>query len=390
MIISKKQINILPFSTKLVLSICISLTLLSCDNTETSHKHEHHTDDTETSHKLEHQIQKTDHLVEYIELDKKSVSLTQKLSGVLEAVTRIRLYNDESGRIIKSPHHEGDFVKKGDLLIQLDNSFIKIDVAKAKASRQQAKVDLARLKKLLGKKISTEEEVAHAKTTLDLALAEENHQLTRLQRTTINAPIDGLITERLYEPGDLLAPQSHIQTIINPESLRLKASLAERWIPLVENKQAVTIRINALGEKTFTAMVNRIHPTINNRTHKGIIEILLSPIPQGSQEGQFIHAEIKLKATDRLVLPEYAVHFEPEGSYVYRLITADKKSSVEKVFFNQGQQFESSIEVLSQLNPGDRIISKGFLGLRDGKKVKIANKENNDNSTLTKISSEDK
>ena len=261
MIISKKTASYLPLFGWLSAGLLIT----ACDNTGPADS-------------SSHRAQQTLHRVEVITVEKRPVSLSQTVSGTLEAVTKIRLYNEESGRIIKLPYHEGDEVKKGTLLVQLDNELLKTDVAKAKASREQASVDLSRLKKLLPKKIATEEEVARAKTELDLAIAEEKRQLTRLKRTSITAPIDGLITKRLYEPGDLLAQHSQIHSIIDATSLRLKASLAERWLPLVKKNQLVTMQIDALGDKKFKASIVRIHPTINASTHKGIIEILLSPV----------------------------------------------------------------------------------------------------------------
>jgi len=340
-----------------VSSLCLILS--SCDTGDTSFNSS--------------KAQKTLHRVEIIKVENKPVFLKQIVSGTLEAVTKIRLYNEESGRITKLPFYEGDFVKKGTLLVQLDNELLKTDVAKATASKEQAKVDLSRVKKLLPKKISTEEEVAKARTILDLAIAEEKRQLTRLQRTSIKAPIDGLITKRFYEPGDLLAQQSHIHSIIDPSALRLKASLAERWIPLVKTNQAIALRIDALGDKPFNAKVVRIHPTIKASTHKGIIEILLNPVPAGAKIGQFARAEIELKATERLIIPVHTIHYEPEGTYVFRVIDNDEgKTVAEKVFFEQGQQFGSVTEVLSKLNPGDKIVSRGYLGLRNGKKVAIA------------------
>lgn len=362
MIISKKQVNIssLFIVIKTVISLVLALNLLSCD---TSGNH--------STDKLP--ARKVLHRVEVITVESKPVSLTQIVSGTLEAVTRIRLYNEESGRITHLPHHEGDYVKKGDLLVQLDNEILKTDVAKARASREQAKVDLERLKKLLPKKISTEEEVARARTELDLAVAEEQRQLTRLKRTSIKAPVDGLITRRLYEPGDMLAPQSHILSIIDPGALQLEASLAERWISLVKQNQAVTIRIKALGDQLYNANITRIHPAINPDTHKGTIEIRLNPVPGKARVGQFAQAEIKLEATERLVIPVHTIHFEPEGAYVFRVTKDDKGNNIaEKVFFKQGQQFNSVTEILSGLNPGDSIVSRGYLGLRDGKKIEIA------------------
>ncbi len=358
MIISKKRLHYL------LLSVCLpSLMLITaCDS-----------DDGVSNHAQ--RAKPGLHRVEVITLENKAVALQQTVSGTLEAVTRIRLYNEESGRLIHLLYHEGDFVKKGRLLAQLDDKFLEIEFAKAKASREQVELDLSRLKKLLPNKISTEEEVARARTELDLAIAEEKRQRTRLERTRIKAPIDGLITRRLYEPGDMLPAQSHILTIIDPSALRLRAELAERWLPLVKTGLAVSLQIDALGDKKFNAEIVRIHPTINANTHKGTIEILLSPAPKNATVGQFSRAQLKLKASNRLVIPAHAIHYEPAGSYVYRVVENDSQQTiVEKIFFVQGQQFSSVVEIHSGLNAGDRVVSRGFLGLRNDKKVKITNK----------------
>ena len=347
-------------ATLLVFSFALSLS--ACDKT-----------DNKSAGNSGHKIRSTTHRVETIDAEIKSVALTQTISGTLQAVTKIRFYNEESGRITRLPYYEGDRVKKGDLLVQLDNELLKTDVAKARAAREQARVDLDRLKKLLPNKISTEEEVARAQTVLDLARTEEKHQLTRLQRTSIKSPINGMVTKRLYEPGDLLPPQSHILSIIDPSALRLKAGLAERWLPLVKKDQAVKLKIDALGDRRFDAKVIRIHPTIDASTHKGIIEIQLSPVPEGARIGQFTRASIELKASDRLVIPVYIIHYEPAGAFVFRIVEKDDGSTVvEKVFFEQGQQFSSVVEVLSGLQAGDKIVSRGFIGLRAGKKVEVA------------------
>jgi len=318
--------------------------------------------------------QSSAHRVEIIAAQQKSISLQQIVSGTLEAVTKIRLYNEESGRITQLPFHEGDRVKKGDLLVQLDNELLKTDVAKARASKDQAKLDLHRLKSLLAKNIATEEEVAKARTLLDLAVAEEKRQRIRLQRTRINAPIDGLITKRLYEPGDMLAQQAHILTLIDPGTLKLKVSLAERWLPFVKKDQTIKLQIDALGDRKISARILRIHPTINASTHKGIIEILIDPVPDGATVGQFARANIELEASNRLVIPIHTIHYEPQGAYVYRILdNNDKSYSVEKVYLEPGQQFNDVVEILSGLSAGDRIVSRGYLGLRNGKAVEIAN-----------------
>ena len=366
MIISKNQSRYSVILATVFITLSCPTLLISCDSTDSG----------KSSQLSSHKAKKKSHRIEVVKVEDKAISITQTVSGTLEAVTKIRLYNEESGRITSLPYYEGDRVKKGTLLVQLDNVLLKTDVAKAKATKEQAELDLSRLKTLLPKKISTEEEVARARTEVDLASAEEKHQKTRLRRTSIKAPISGLISQRLYETGDMLAQQSHILTIIDPAKLQLKASLAERWLPLVKKGQDVTLRIDALGEKKFKASINRIHPTIDTATHKGKVEILLNKVPEGAVAGQFSRAYIELTATNRLTIPAHTIHYEPDGAYVYRVKeNKDGQTSVEKVFFEQGQQYASVAEVLSKLQAGDHIVSRGFLGLRDGKKVEIGHPE---------------
>lgn len=360
MIITKKTPLIsAKFVTTVFLTLSLSTALISCDGSA----------ERDITNK---RYQPSVHRVDVVIAEKKPVNLTQSLSGTLEASTKIRLYNEESGRIVKLPFYEGDSVRKDTLLVQMDDALIKVDYAKARASREQAKVDLDRLKKLLPKKISTEEEVARARTELDLAIAEEKRQKTRLERTSIEAPIDGLITKRYFEPGDYVPPLSHIYTIIDPTILRLKASIAERWIPLIDTDQKAMVTIDALGGQKFPADIIRIHPTIDADTHKGIIEVVLNPTPANAKVGQFSRISIKLRSEQRLIIPVHSVHFEPDGAFVY-IVDEDKdgKQAARKTSVVQGQQFGEFTEVLSGIEIGDRVVSRGYLALRDGKKVEI-------------------
>jgi len=363
MIISKKSPSILTTSA----GVLFALLLSACQP-----------DDQASNKGAAGKNRPSEHRVEVILVKDQPVSIRQTVSGTLEAITRIRLYNEESGRIISLPYHEGDQVKRGTVLAQLDNELIKTELAKAHASREQAEVDLARLKKLLPKQISTEDEVARARTELDLAMAEENYQQIRLQRSTIKAPIDGIITERHFEPGDKVAEHSHIHSIIDPDGIRLRADLSERLLPMVSEDQSVTVKIDAIGNKGFDAHISRIHPTVDSSTHKGTIEIELAPLPENTPHsirvGQFARAELLLETSGRTVIPAHTIHYEPEGSYVYRVISDDDGNTVvEKVDFEQGLQFGDQVEVLSRLEAGDMIVSRGHLGLRPGRKVVVTN-----------------
>lgn len=314
------------------------------------------------------------HRVETAPVQKQNITIKKILAGNLEAVTRIRIFNEESARIISLPFFEGDQVNQGDILVKLDDRLIRAEVAKARASYKQAQADLKRLKKLLSKNISTPEEIAQARTTVELAKADVDYQLIRLKRTQISATISGIVTERLNEPGDYISEQTHILTLIDPTRLRVKLALSERYIPLVKPGQTVPVQLDSHGTKSFPAKIKRVFPTINRETLKGTIELEINPVPEGAKAGQFIRATIDMNLAEQLVIPASAILLEPAGSFVYRIKENNHNTVVEKVYFEKGPQYGNKTVINSGISDGDTIVKRGFLGLRDGKTVEIANK----------------
>jgi membrane fusion protein (multidrug efflux system) len=292
-------------------------------------------------------------------------------SGTIEAGTRVRLYNEVSGKIRYLPYHEGDAVAAHTIVIGLDDAVIQAELDKATASREQAKIDYDRLKKLK-KQLASDDEIARAHTAYNIAVADEKLQQTRLNKTTIKAPFDGIITERHYEPGDVVPMHSHILSMIDPESLLVEIQLAEYWIPLIQGGDSVDVQIDALADSIHAGLIKRIHPTIDAGTRKGTVEIEFQPVPFGAQAGQLARVHLKTRPADKLVVPAHTLHHDSKGAYVY---VVDEESKANKIYVQKGMQFGEAIEITSGLKADDAIVTKGFNGLRHGKKVKVRNKD---------------
>ena len=315
---------------------------------------------------------KPSHLVEATISSLRAVSHEQILSGTLEATTSVRLHNEEAGQITQMPFHEGDVVKQGTLLIALDSDMIKAELDKATAQRQQADIDYKRLKKLLPKKLASEEEVARSLTTLNIAKAEQQLQQLRMDRAQIKAPFDGVVSQRNNEPGDAVSAHSHILSLIKPDSLLIKVNVSDQWLSLVSKGDAMQLTIDALGDIEHTAYIERIHPAISVSTRKGTIELVLRPVPDQARAGQMARIHFKSPAVERLVIPTHSVHHDIDGAYAYLIISnEDGKSIVQKRQLKKGLQFGEWTEIISGIEIGDKLITKGFLGLRDGKVVTI-------------------
>lgn len=310
------------------------------------------------------------HVVETVVAGIQSVQNQLTTSGTIEAGTKVRLYNEVSGKITYLPYHEGDAVAAHTIIIGLDDEVIQAELDKATATREQAKIDYDRLKKLQ-KQLASDEEIARAHTAYNIAVADEKLQQTRLDKTAIKAPFDGLITERHFEQGDVVPMHSHIMTLIDPESLQVTIHLSENWIPLIQPGDPVNIQIDALSGSIHPGLIKRIHPTIDANTRKGTVEIEFQPVPFGASSGQLARVYLKTRPASKLVIPSHALHHDGKGAYVY---VVDNESKTRKTYVEKGAQYGELFDITGGLSINDSIVVKGFNGLRDGKKVVVHNR----------------
>ncbi len=289
------------------------------------------------------------------------------LSGSLEARHSVEIYNQEEGLIVSLLVYEGDVVEKDQLLVELDARLISAELNKAKIAHRQAALDYTRLKKLRKKRLTTDDALAQAKTSLELAQAEETVLQTRYQFTRLKAPFAGVITERLKDSGDVVQKYSHILSLSDISQLKVKLSISELLLPNIRSGQKVSVRIDALGNKAYPAILTRLYPTIDNATRQGTVEIRLNAPPQNTLPGQLVQVILPDKTTVKLHIPLVAVKHNNEGSYVYTI----KNNKAIQTQIITGKQVGSQIEVLSGLKQNDKVITQGFLGLSNNKPIKI-------------------
>jgi len=308
--------------------------------------------------------------VEVAEVIRAPIVTRRIVTGTLEAATAVKIFNEEPGRLIALPYYEGDTVKQGDVLARIDDSLLQSELNKATASLKQAEQDLQRLTRLVSRKLASDEELSRAQTAVEQTRAETELLQNRINRSQIRAPFDGVISERLREPGDVVPLYSHILTLIDPGYLKAEIHLSELLVTNITEQQPVSMRIDALGEKEYQAQVSRIHPTINPSTRQGIIEVKLQPVPPGAKPGQLCRVTIQSESTPRLTIPFPALRHDNTGEFVYKV---DSNNVIHKVRVESGIQLADRVEIIDGVALGDRIVAKGFIGLRDGATVAVTN-----------------
>lgn len=307
------------------------------------------------------------HLVKVTSVLNSAMTSQQRLSGSLEAHRSVQIFNQEEGLILSISAYPGDTVEKDQVIIELDSKLILAESNKADIAHRQAALDLKRIKQLRKKRLATEESLTSAQTNLELTRAEKTVLSTRVQRSKIKATFNGIISQRLKEPGDVVAKFSRILTLEDISQLKAKVNISELLLPNIALGTKINIRIDALGANTFPAVISRIYPTINKTTRQGTIEVTLDNPPQSAKPGQLCRIILTGQTTPRLHVPLTAIKHNFNGSYVYKIV--DKKAVITTV--TTGVQFGTDIEVVSGLQANDKVVTQGFLGLKDKKTITI-------------------
>jgi RND family efflux transporter MFP subunit len=318
--------------------------------------------------------QKDAHSVSVITLQEKALTRSYALIGTTESTRTIKILNQEDGRILELPYFEGDLVKKGDLLVRIDDEELRAEMDKAVANRKQAKTDLTRLEKLRPRNLASEDEVARARTQLELARAEEALLDTRLRETRIMAPFDGMVSERLMERGDLAPAHSHILTLYDPKALLIRAQLAERLLPRIRSGHFIIQFPASADHSHMEATPRRIYPALDSDTHQIIVELQAESLPDDVVPGMLVRIDFTPAAKPQLWLPLAALHEDAQGRFVY----VHQEGKARRVPVDTGTITADHIRIRKGLKAGDEVIIAGFIGLRDGKVVTVEGQNKHD------------
>jgi membrane fusion protein (multidrug efflux system) len=306
------------------------------------------------------------HLVELATVRRGTLSLSRVYTGSLRARRVHRVHAQEVGSITALPAYEGDRVRTGSVILRLDRVLLETELAKAMAVRKEAQANLARLERLVRSRMVAEDEVSRGRTAVDVATAEEALLRTRLGYTVVTAPFDGVVTQRLAEPGDVVERHDHVLTLADPSSLIADLEVSELILPHVTLGDRVGVRIDALGDQRLQGRVLRIHPTLDAATRLGRVEVELTPAPDGARAGQFARVSFEVRALDRQMVPFSALRRDTVGEYVFRL---REDGHVERLAVRGGRRLAERVEILEGLSDGDQVVTKGFLGLVSGARV---------------------
>ncbi|MCC6072760.1 efflux RND transporter periplasmic adaptor subunit [Massilia sp. GCM10020059] len=314
-----------------------------------------------------------------------SVASGPVITGSVQPERKADLRAEVSAVVLQVLKENGDVVKRGDVLVKLDETAIRDSLnsaeAAARASKQaldQAERQVERMKTLRTSGMTSaaamdDAEVRRNNALSDLAAARTRAVQARqqLQRTLVRAPFDGVVSERKVSAGDTASIGKELLKVIDPTSMRFEGRVSADRIAMVKPGQAVNFRINGYPGQEFRGVVKRVDPAANEVTRQ--VEVLVGFAPGAAQprvSGLYGEGRIEAETAAALMLPEGSLVKAGDSAFAWRL----KDRTLNKVGIKLGPRDPRSgqYEVLSGLAAGDIVMRSVSSTFTDGQKVEMA------------------
>lgn len=297
-----------------------------------------------------------------------TVNRNFEANGVFEPSQELKLMAETSGSIVKIHHTKGDYVRKGDLIVQIDDRLIRSEYTIAKLNRDQAEKDLERFKNLASTDAITKKQLEENENAFKIADAQLAALKKRLDDTQVTAPIAGFINEDYYEMGTLVSPGMPLADIINKDPLKLAVKVTETEIAKVKLGDEIAVRVNAMANQDFTGKVNFIS-NMADASFKYEVELVMNSKNQdqirpgmfGTAQFEFSQEEKVLKIDRKSIagsLKDPGVYLIKEGVAVYQPVKINPLD-------------DGTVEILEGLKAGDEVIASGLINVKEGTKVKV-------------------
>ncbi|MCC8426120.1 efflux RND transporter periplasmic adaptor subunit [Mucilaginibacter sp. UR6-11] len=288
------------------------------------------------------------------------------IQGKIDAKDNVTAYPQSPGVITKIYVAPGQHVNKGQLLVQLDNSVLKENIAQAESQAALAKTLFQRQKNLWDQKIGTEVQFLQAQTQMQSAQKQVDGLRQQADLYRIISPISGSIDQMDLKLGQVAQPGTTGIRIVNADVLKVKADVPESYAGRVNQGDNVKIVIPD-GNDSLSARLTFAAKAIDPTSRSFAIEIAL---PARKTLRPNMTAIIKIadyNHSKAIVIPLNAIQKSEQGDYVY----VNNNGIATRKNIKVGASYGSQAEITSGLAIGDQLITAGASDLNDGDKVNV-------------------
>lgn len=288
--------------------------------------------------------------------------------GSVQSRQAVTLRPEVSGRIAALGFTDGARVRRGQVIVQLDDTLQRAQVQQAEAQAGIARTQLARNRELVAQGFVSQSAVDQSEAALEVALAQVALAQAQLARLRVLAPFDGQAGIRQVNVGDYVRDGADIVTLVDASQVWVDYRLPERYAARVRPGQGVDVTLDALPERRFTGRVEAVEARVEADGRALLVRARLDNRDGLLTPGMFARARTEFGVRERaLVVPEEALVPDGGKQYLLRVVDTDKGPMAERLEAQLGMRVPGKVEVLEGLAPGDRVVTAGQSRLMRGR-----------------------
>ncbi|MBR4978023.1 MAG: efflux RND transporter periplasmic adaptor subunit [Bacteroidales bacterium] len=301
--------------------------------------------------------------VSVVEVGVQDVPQEVTYTSTVQPYVKNNIVPQAGNRIKKINVEVGDFVQKGQILAEMDLTQLQ----QAELQLVNNEIEYNRIKELYN---------AGGIAKSDLDAVEMAYNLSKatyynlFENSILESPIDGVITARNYDVGDMYAMSAPLFTVEQIKPVKLLVAVSESDYSKVKKGDSVVITADAVPGKTFYGKVERIYPTVDPATRTVTVEVHVANNYTTLRPGMFARVKLNFGVNKSVVIPDVAV-VKQQGSgerFVY-ILNEDGTVTYQSVVL--GRRLGAEYEVLEGIQEGAKVVTGGQLRLKNGVKVEV-------------------
>lgn len=301
-----------------------------------------------------------------IEDDAQSVGSLRSKQGVM-------LRPEVSGRIARIGFADGQRVRRGQLLVQLDDTLQRAQLQQAQAQASIARTTLQRNRELLAQNFVSASAVDQSAAALEVAQAQVALASAQVERMRIVAPFDGIAGIRLVNLGDYVKDGADLVNIEDASSMSVDFRLPERYLARLKPGQPVDVQVDALPGRSFQGRIDAVDSQVDANGRSLLVRAKL-PNPRGElKAGMFARTRTVFAVREQaVVVPEEALVPQGGRQYLIKVVDTPGGKVSQRIEAQIGMRLPGRVEILQGLAAGEMVVTAGQARLLRGDRLPVS------------------
>jgi RND family efflux transporter MFP subunit len=331
--------------TTIILSIAASMIVLGCEHEQGS--------------KGKQKPGSKEIRVETITAEKEQPGKVLEYSGIVIPSVSTPLSFLLPGMVKKIYVDEGDQVRKGQLLAELDKTTAESSYQMSLAMQTQAQDAYDRLETVYKKGSLPEIQWEEVKSKLEQVNSAETIAKNNLDNCTIKAPVDGIIGSRKMEIGSTVIPGISVINLINIEKVLIRISVPENEINKIKKGQFASVVIPAISQEKFPAKVEKIGVVANQLSRTYEVKLLVENPKLTIKPGMVCNIALNATVSNQFITVPIKTLLKDVDSHHYVFVIDRQTNTVIKTAVEVGEILQNNVQILDGISEGDLLITGG-------------------------------